>query len=72
MIEADIASASDRARMESDVSVLLAEQGGHLRYLIHNAGVGVPSLDFELSEIEAIAAADKLTVSYGADTRSVL
>ena len=46
MIEADIASASDRARMGSDVSALLAEQGGHLRYLIHNAGVGVPSLNF--------------------------
>ena len=46
VIEADIASAPDRARMGSDVSALLAEQGGHLRYLIHNAGVGAPSPNF--------------------------
>lgn len=46
VIEADIARSADRARIERDVSALLAEHKSHLRYLVHNAGIGPPSSNF--------------------------
>lgn len=46
VVPADIASAQDRARLLAAVEARLATEGGKLRHLVHNAGIGPPSPDF--------------------------
>ena len=46
VVPADIASAEDRARLPEAVEKRLTTERGHLRHLVHNAGIGTPSRDF--------------------------
>ena len=46
VVPADIASAEDRARLFATVDERLTAERGKLRHLVHNAGIGTPSLDF--------------------------
>ena len=43
IVPADIASAEDRARVLEAVDTRLSSEGGRLRHLVHNAGIGTPS-----------------------------
>ena len=46
IVPADIASAEARAQMLEAVEGRLEGEGGRLRHLVHNAGIGTPSHDF--------------------------
>ena len=46
VVPTDIASAEDRARLLEAVEGRLKDEGGRLRHLVHNAGIGTPSRDF--------------------------
>lgn len=50
-VRCDLASAPARAQLLEQVVAAIAEQGGELRYLVHNAGVGVPSTDFAAMDV---------------------
>ncbi|MFN2327582.1 MAG: SDR family NAD(P)-dependent oxidoreductase [Chromatocurvus sp.] len=63
VVHADIARQEDRADLTQSVSKGLAEHGGRLKYLIHNAGVGSPSPDFMGVEPEALAHAFAVNVT---------
>lgn len=42
----DLTSAPERERLIDQVTAGIADEGGELRYLVHNAGTGPPSPDF--------------------------
>ncbi len=44
-VPCDLGSAAARAQLIGRVSAAIANEGGELRYLVHNAGVGPPSPD---------------------------
>lgn len=46
VLPVDIASADARLRMQRTVDERLKAEGGLLRHLVHNAGIGAPSPDF--------------------------
>ena len=55
VVPADIARNADRAYLTQEVRTALADQGGRLKYLVHNAGVGPPSAGFMDMEPEVLA-----------------
>ena len=63
VVPADIARSQDRAYLTQQVSAALAERGGSLKYLVHNAGVGAPSPDFLGMDPEALAQAFAVNVT---------
>ena len=63
VIPADIARDQDRAYLTQKVRKALADQGGRLKYLVHNAGVGSPSPDLMGMDPEALAHAFAVNVT---------
>ena len=68
---ADLARSSDRAALIQRVNDVVSVEGGHLRYLVHNAGIGAPSAGFEamapdaLEEAMAVNMTAPLTLTQG-------
>ena len=58
-VPADVATAHGRQQVHD----ALAERGGRLRYLVHNAGVGPPSPDFARTDGDALARAFAVNVT---------
>ena len=63
VVPADIARDEDRVRLTQEVRKALADQGGRLKYLVHNAGVGSPIPDLMGMDSETLAHAFAVNVT---------
>ena len=63
VLPGDVADARDRERLCARLTEALAQCGGRLRYLVHNAGTGAPAPDFAHTDPRALEHAFAVNVT---------